>query len=72
MLALTVVTYLALVELGKYVFFTRLGQAARPLAIKPPRKERRIQRRAAGWSTRRRFLPKRLVQARVNPPGARP
>ena len=36
-LALMVVTYLALVELGKYVFFTRLGQAARPLAIRPPR-----------------------------------
>jgi len=68
-LALMVVTYLALVELGKYLFFTRLGQAARPLAIKPPQKERRIQRRAAGWSTRRRFLPKRLGQARVQRPG---
>jgi hypothetical protein len=56
-----VVTYLALVELGKYVFFTRLGQAARPLALKPPHKERRIQRRAARWSIRRRFLPKRIV-----------
>jgi Mg2+-importing ATPase len=60
-LALMVVTYLALVELGKYVFFTRLGQAARPLAIKPPRKERRIQRRAAGWSLRRPSLPERLA-----------
>ena len=60
-LALMVVTYLALVELGKYVFFTRLGQAARPLAIKPPRKERRIQRRAAGWSLRRPSLQKRLA-----------
>ncbi len=68
-LALMVVTYLALVELGKYLFFTRLGQAARPLAIKPPHKERRIQRRAAGWSTRRRLLPKRLGQARVHTPG---
>ncbi len=56
-----VVTYLALVELGKYVFFTRLGQAARPLAIKPPRKERHIQRRAAGWSLRRPSLQKRLA-----------
>jgi Mg2+-importing ATPase len=60
-LTLMVVTYLALVELGKYVFFTRLGQAARPLAIKPPHKERRIQRRAAGWSLRRPSLPKRLA-----------
>jgi P-type Mg2+ transporter len=60
-LALMVVTYLALVELGKYIFFTRLGQAARPLAIKPPHKERRIQRRAAGWSLQRPSLPKRLV-----------
>jgi Mg2+-importing ATPase len=60
-LALMVVTYLALVELGKYVFYTRLGQAARPLAIKPPRKERRIQRRAAGWSLRRPSLPKPLA-----------
>jgi Mg2+-importing ATPase len=60
-LALMVVTYLALVELGKYVFFTRLGQAARPLAIKPPHKERRIQRRAAGWSLQRPSLPERLA-----------
>ncbi len=60
-LALMVVTYLGLVELGKYVFFTRLGQAARPLAIKPPRKERRIQRRAAGWSLQRPSLPTRLA-----------
>jgi Mg2+-importing ATPase len=52
-LALMVATYLALVELGKYVFFTRLGQAARPLALRPPRRERHIHRRAAAWSLRR-------------------
>ena len=60
-LALMAVTYLALVELGKYVFFTRLGQAARPLAIKPPLEERHVQRRAAGWSIRRPSLPRGLV-----------
>jgi hypothetical protein len=65
-LALMVVTYLALVELGKYVFFTRLGQAARPLAMKPPDKERRVQRRAAGWSLQRPSLPKRPIH--VHPP----
>jgi P-type Mg2+ transporter len=68
-LALMVVTYLALVELGKYVFFTRLGQAPRPLAIKPPHKERRIQRRAAGWSSHR--LPKQFGRAHLHPPAAR-
>jgi Mg2+-importing ATPase len=60
-LALMAVTYLALVELGKYVFFTRLGQAARPLAIKPPLEERHVQRRAAGWSIRRPSLPRGLA-----------
>jgi Mg2+-importing ATPase len=68
-LALMVVTYLALVELGKYVFFTRLGQAARPLALKPPHKERRIQRRATGWSLQRPSLPKRLGHGRLHPSG---
>jgi hypothetical protein len=62
-----VVTYLALVELGKYFFFTRLGQGARPLAIRPPHKERRIQRRAAGWSLRRASLPKRVAHGRPPP-----
>ena len=60
-LALMAVTYLALVELGKYVFFTRLGQAARPLAIRPPLEERHVQRRAAGWSIRRPSLPRGLA-----------
>ena len=70
-LALMVVTYLALVELGKYVFFTRLGGAARPLAVKPPRRERRVQRRAAGWSLQRSSLPKHLGHARLQLPGGR-
>jgi Mg2+-importing ATPase len=56
-LMLMVVTYLALVELGKYLFFTRLGAAERPLAVRPTRRERRIQRRAAGWSIRHASLP---------------
>ncbi len=60
-LSLMVVTYLALVELGKYVFFTRLGQAARPLAMRPTHRERRVQRRAAGWSIQRPSLPRRLA-----------
>ena len=59
-LVLMVVTYLALVELGKYFFFTRLGGVARPLAIRPRRRERRVQRRAAGWSLRRPALRARM------------
>jgi Mg2+-importing ATPase len=58
-LALMVVTYLALVEFGKYVFYTRLGRAAPPLAVKPPHRERHVQRRAAGWSMRQPSGPRR-------------
>jgi hypothetical protein len=52
-LALMVVTYLALVELGKYTFFTRLRAAKRPLAVSPSRRERHVRRRGAGWSIRK-------------------
>jgi Mg2+-importing ATPase len=55
-IALMVVTYLALVEVGKYLFFKGRIQV-RPLAIRRPRRERRVHRRAAGWSTRRPHLP---------------
>ena len=60
-LALMVVTYLALIELGKYVFFTRLRAAERPLAVKPSHRERHLQRRAAGWSIRKPHLHRHLA-----------
>ncbi|HXY86393.1 MAG TPA: magnesium-translocating P-type ATPase [Gaiellaceae bacterium] len=50
-IAAMVGTYLALVETGKYFFFKRPIHL-RPLAIRRARRERRIHRRAARWSTR--------------------
>jgi P-type Mg2+ transporter len=55
-LAVMVVTYLGLVEAGKYVFFKRMRAGERPLAASPPERERRVHRRAAAWSTARGFL----------------
>lgn len=69
-IALMVITYLGLVEAGKYLFFKGRIRV-RPLAIRRPRHERRVQRRAAGWSTRRPHLPRRLGP-RVHPPAVRP
>jgi P-type Mg2+ transporter len=69
-IALMVVTYLALVEVGKYLFFK--GRIhVRPLAIRPPRHQRHVHRRAARWSTQRPHLPQRLGPARVHPPRGR-
>ena len=48
-IALMVVTYLALVEVGKYFFFRAMIRV-RPLAIRLPRHERHVQRRASRWS----------------------
>jgi len=48
-----IVTYLALVEVGK-VFFFRRPPVGRPLARGTPRLERTVHRRAAAWSTRER------------------
>ncbi len=50
-LALMVATYLALAEIAKRFFFQgRPRRRGRPLALPRPRRERRIHRRAAGWS----------------------
>ena len=48
-----IVTYLALVEVGKVLFFRR-RPVGRPLARGTPRLERTVHRRAAAWSTRER------------------
>jgi Mg2+-importing ATPase len=67
-IALMVVTYLALVELGKYFFFKGRIRV-RPLAIRGPTHERHVHRRAAGWSRRRPVLPhRRLPPARRRTP----
>ncbi len=55
-IALMAVTYLALVEAGKYFFFKERIRV-RPLAIRRPSHERRMHRRAAAWSAARRALP---------------
>jgi Mg2+-importing ATPase len=52
-LAGMVVSYLALVELGKYVFFRARLPRAGGLARPRPAHERRVHRRAARWSRRR-------------------
>lgn len=49
-LAGLVVTYLALVELGKHLFYRAAARPAGPLARPRPRRERRVHRRAARWS----------------------
>jgi Mg2+-importing ATPase len=49
-LALMVVTYLALVEAGKYLFFRRLPPVERPLAAARPPRERRVHRVASAWT----------------------
>ncbi|HEX6664035.1 MAG TPA: magnesium-translocating P-type ATPase [Gaiellaceae bacterium] len=70
-IALMVVTYLALVEAGKYVFFKRPIRV-RPLAIRRPRHERRTHRRAAAWSaTRPRFSVQPDRPARPHEQGGR-
>ena len=71
-LAVMVVTYLGLVELGMYVFFTRFRAAERPLALSPSRRERHVQRRAARWSIPKPHLHRHLGQAGWHQPGARP
>ena len=52
-LVLMIVTYLALVEVGKAFFFRR-QPAGRPMARRLPRFERTVHRRAAAWSTHER------------------
>ncbi|HYA09460.1 MAG TPA: HAD-IC family P-type ATPase, partial [Gaiellaceae bacterium] len=54
-----VVTYLALVEVGKYFFFKR-RIVVRPLAAVRPAHERRVHRVASAWSHHR--VPARLFQ----------
>jgi Mg2+-importing ATPase len=49
-LALMVVTYLALVEVGKHVFFGRLRPVEQPLAVPRPQRERRVHRFASAWT----------------------
>jgi Mg2+-importing ATPase len=51
-LAGMVVTYLALVELGKHFFFQRFKPSGRTVAIPRPPHERKLHRRAAAWSAR--------------------
>jgi Mg2+-importing ATPase len=51
-LAVMVITYLALVEVGKYWFF-QLRHPRGPLARRKPPHQRRIHRRAHRWSRRR-------------------
>jgi len=52
LLAAMVVTYMALVEVGKRFFFAHFAPSGPTLAIPKPRRERRMHRLAAGWSTR--------------------
>jgi Mg2+-importing ATPase len=48
-LAVLVAAYLALVEVGKRIFY-RSAQPRRPARRRAPNRARRIQRRAARWS----------------------
>ena len=64
-LGLMVVTYLALVEAGKYVFFRRLPPAERPLARIRPRRERRVHRVASAWTHAARVTRAAATRARM-------
>ena len=70
-LALMVVTYLALVEVGKLFFFRRFKPSGRVLATPKPRHERKLHRRAAAWSTRGPVRRPR-AKSRKRPRGRRP
>lgn len=70
-LALMVVTYLALVEAGKYLFFRRLRAIERPLAVTRPRRERRVHRVASGWTHAARATRARATRAPTPPRGWR-
>ena len=54
-----IVTYLGLVEVGKRIFFGRLAPSGRAPARPKPSHERRLHRRAAGWSGRAPVLQKK-------------
>jgi hypothetical protein len=56
-----VVTYLALVEAGKFWFF-QFRHPREPLARRRPPGERRIHRRAARWSGRTLSLAQRAAR----------
>jgi Mg2+-importing ATPase len=49
-LTVMVISYMGLVEAGKYLFFRRPRPVERPLARPRPRVERRVHRLASGWT----------------------
>ncbi|HEY5161160.1 MAG TPA: hypothetical protein VII83_08855, partial [Gaiellaceae bacterium] len=61
----------ALVEVGKHFFFRRFKPSGRSVAIPRPHHERKLHRRAAGWSAREPVRRPR-VKSRRRPGGGRP